>query len=150
MGKKVKKGGVGLPMPQVGVWGSLPQEFFCKYTLWKGHLRAILKATGKKSKKAFHRNWEKRFLPSKKRLKKFKRFRREALVLFIFGGKSCYHNIGIKIGYRWTCKTEFCYIGKHNNGEVHRELNCNILTNCGLVMPYYGIDLSQSWPAPNH
>ena len=29
----------------------LPQEFFCKYKLWKGHFGAILKTTEKKKAK---------------------------------------------------------------------------------------------------
>ena len=44
-------------------------------------------------------------------------------------------------GTNELAKTEFCYNGRHNNGEVHKELNCNILTNCGLVTPCVGIDL---------
>ena len=58
--------------------------------------------------------------------------------LFISGGKSRYHKVGLNVGYKWT---EFCYNGRHSNGEVHKERNCNILTNCGLVTPYDGVDL---------
>ena len=57
-------------------WGSggPPREIFCKHKLWEGHFRANLKATGKKRlKKAFYRNWEKRFLLPKKRFKRFPR-----------------------------------------------------------------------------
>ena len=66
-----------------------------------------------------------------------------------------YHKVGLKVEYKWTYKTEFCYDGRHNNGEVRKELNCNILTNCGLVTPYDGIDPSpakgtRGLPAPSH
>ena len=44
--------------------GGLPQEFFCKYKLWKRHFRAILK----------RKNWEKKVFA----LKKVKKVSREA------------------------------------------------------------------------
>ena len=58
-------GAGGLPMPQVGV---LPREFFCKYKLWEGHYKAILKAPGKKKgwKRFFTEIGKKRSLPPKK------------------------------------------------------------------------------------
>ena len=37
-------------------------------------------------------------------------------------------------GTNKLAKQNFCYPGKHNSGEAQKELNCNILTNCGLVM----------------
>ena len=67
-------GAGGLPMPQVGVWGVLPHELFCKCKVWEGHDRAILKAPGKKRlKEFFHRNLEKKVFASKKRFKRFLR-----------------------------------------------------------------------------
>ena len=54
-------------------WGSggPPPGKFCKYKLWEGHFRVILKAPGKKRlKKAFTEIGKKRFQPQKKRLKK--------------------------------------------------------------------------------
>ena len=58
----------GLPMPQVGV---LPREFFCKYKLWEGHYKAILKAPGKKkAKKGSSQKLGKKVFASQKRLKK--------------------------------------------------------------------------------
>ena len=56
----------GLSMPQVGVWGSCPRNFFCKYKLWEGHFWAILNAPEKKAKKALRWNWEKSFGVPKK------------------------------------------------------------------------------------
>ena len=60
-------------------------------------------------------------------------------------------------GTNELAKHNFAMMGAitFNNGEVHKELNCNILTNCGLVTPYDGIDLgptkgTRCLPAPSH
>ena len=78
-------GGYGMAFNAAfGGLGGLPQECFCKYNLSKGHFRAILKTT---RKKGFPQKLgkKKRFLPSKKGQKRFKRFPREAWVYELDG-----------------------------------------------------------------
>ena len=60
----------GFPFHSWGL-GVLPQEFFCKSKLWKGHFEAIFKTP---EKKGFSHKLGKRVFASKNDLKMFKRF----------------------------------------------------------------------------
>ena len=103
---------------------------FCKYKLWKGHFRAILKAPGKKAKKGFHRNWEKKiFAFPKKGLKVFpgrpavqKRSMMEKMAIFFV---PCYLEI-----WRITLKSigtpPLCYIKLCTSFRSHLRIQTGV------------------------